>query len=487
MTQISLQDGIIQIVKSELANTSGSFSHTGDYNIAGTLTADTIHVKNLVTDLGDLAKIGSWTVVEEADLNGKGFSWAWGDGGAQLMYKTGGRIWSSGSFDLQADKSYMIDGVSLLSATELGATVTKSRLREIGTLKNLSVTGDTALAEFAFFNSSFGRLGLNTDEPNGTLSIVENDVEVVISSPDVGRAVIGTYTNHNLELVTDNTTRITVKNSGEVIFGNEQTKTASVTIYGTLNVENIVSDTRIDRYSSLEFKASKHQSEYGQGLLWTGDGSTKKLILRSGPNRIWSTEDIDVAEDKAYFINGELALSRSMLGNSVTSSNLSKLGTLEALNVQGTAVFLEDINASRGTILSHRIEFNEGSDALTLTAKGISSGTQLSFSISNSEVFYADNNEINIGNKDNTRRLVKMYGPLSVGITNPDPDLDFSVKGNVSFGGKKFVTGPGAPTSGTFSKGDICYNENPNTGNFVGWVCVLSGAPGEWRPFGMIG
>lgn len=479
MTQLSLQDGIIQIVKNELANTSGSFSHTGDYNIAGTLTAETINVKNLVTDSGSLSNIGNWIVQQEADLTGKGFSWVWGDGGTQLIYRTGGRIWSNGSFDLQADKSYMIDGVALLSATELGGTVTKSRLREIGNLKNLTVTGDAVLSEFAVFNSALGRLGLNNEEPNGTLSVVENDVEVIISSPQVGVAVLGTYTNHNLEIISDNTTRITVKNNGEVVFGNKETKTADVKIYGTLTVENIISDTRVDRFSSLEFKASKGQTEFGQGLVWSGSGNSKTLMLRSDPVRIWSSEDIDVGFDKAYYVDGSLVIGKTFLGNNVRVSNLSTLGTLESLNVGGEATFLSDINASRGTVFAKQIVFNEGANNLSVKSSGLS--------INNDDVFYADTNEINIGNKNNTRRAVKVFGQLSLNANNPDPNVEFTVNGNVSFGGKKFITSDTQPINGSFVKGDICWNEKPSTGHPIGWVCIATGTPGEWRPFGTIG
>jgi hypothetical protein len=68
----------------------------------------------------------------------------------------------------------------VLSATELSSQVTKSNLKQVGILKSLQVTGDTALAEVAYFNSGLGRMGINTDAPNSTLSIVDNNVEIVV-------------------------------------------------------------------------------------------------------------------------------------------------------------------------------------------------------------------------------------------------------------------------------------------------------------------
>ena len=142
MTQPSIQDSILQLVNSALQSSTGAFSHAGDYNIAGKLTADTISVKNLLTENGNLANPGQWQVQLEEDLIGKGFVWAWGDGGVNLQYRAGNRLWSSGSFDIPTSQSYRIDNIPVISATELGPQITKSKLKEVGALKTLQVTGD---------------------------------------------------------------------------------------------------------------------------------------------------------------------------------------------------------------------------------------------------------------------------------------------------------------------------------------------------------
>jgi hypothetical protein len=483
MTQSTIQESILQLVNSALQSSAGAFSHTGDYNITGKLTADTISVKNLLTENGNLANPGQWLVQFEEDLNGKGFSWAWGDGGVNLQYRAGNRLWSSGSFDIPTDQSYRIDNVPVISATELGSQIVKSKLREVGILKNLHVAGNATVSDFAVFNSALGRLGLGTEEPNAVLSVSDNGVEIIAGASGDGAGVIGTYTSDHLEIVTDNTARIVIKNSGEVIFGNETTKTANITIHGTLKVDNLVSDTRIDRYSSLEFKATKDQSEFGQGLIWTGNNSSKSLMLRADPNRIWTSESIEIAHDQSYYIDGEIVLSKSELGSNVVSSNLSKLGTLSELAVQGGTIFFGDVNATFQPIRAKSIVFDENNSVFTITNSNLDVNNQISITVNRDEVIYADQNQITLGNKSNTRRPVKVFGPLSVGVNNPDPDVEFSVNGNVSIGGKKFVTGSSAPTSGTFAKGDICWNESPTEGNYIGWVYI---GAGNWLPFGAI-
>ena len=42
------------------------------------------------------------------------------------------------------------------------------------------------------------------------------------------------------------------------------------------------------------------------------------------------------------------------------------------------------------------------------------------------------------------------------------------------------------PTTGSYSKGSICYNTIPVAGGTIGWICVKEGSPGEWKSFGSI-
>jgi hypothetical protein len=486
MSQIfTIENDRVVIKKLAVEAIEGNITHNGNLNLTGpveitsTLTVDTIKVKNLEAANGVNTKFGEWVVKEEADLLGKGLLWTWNSGSVQVGYMSGNRLWTSSDFDLESDKSYMIDGIPVLSKTELSPQVTKSRLREVGTLKNIVVSGNAALADFAIFNSELGRLGLNTESPNATLSVVDNDVEIVLGSPSDGVAQIGTYTSSDLNIVTDHTPRISIKSGGEVIVNGD------LTIKGILKVDSIVTDSRIDRFSPLEFKTSRDRGIYGLGMVWSGTGATKQLIMMADPDRLWTTESLDLSEGRNYYINGESVLSSSSLGNNVTQSNLSKLGTLEYLNVQGEATFMTRINASRAVLNAKTILFNDG-DEFTITNSKLTASSKLSFNINTDEVMYASADEIILGNHTKSRRPVKIHGRLTVGINNPDEDVDLAVNGNISFSGKKFITGMSAPENGSYSKGDICWNEDPTSATYVGWVCTEAGAPGRWLPFGAI-
>jgi hypothetical protein len=49
------------------------------------------------------------------------------------------------------------------------------------------------------------------------------------------------------------------------------------------------------------------------------------------------------------------------------------------------------------------------------------------------------------------------------------------------------MLGTAPPTTDTYEQGDIFYNSAPSNaaGQPIGWVCVVSGTPGTWRPFGV--
>ena len=42
------------------------------------------------------------------------------------------------------------------------------------------------------------------------------------------------------------------------------------------------------------------------------------------------------------------------------------------------------------------------------------------------------------------------------------------------------------PTAGTWTRGDMVYATNPVASGYIGWVCVASGTPGTWKPWGKI-
>jgi hypothetical protein len=461
----------VESVLGDVAYTD-SINIAKDLSVAGNINADTITVKRIITEektgVNDPFAFISST---EKELDGKGFHFTDGGAARQFVYKEGGRMWSSMDMDLLNQRSYMIDKIPVLSADRLGSSVAYSSLRTVGTLDKLNVTGAVSLSQFAYFNENYNRLGLNIEDPNGTLSVAENNVELVLGSYKNDYGYIGTYSHSHLEIGTDHIARITIANTGSVTIGNPKYPNAVVRIYGKLEVDEIVNDPRDKSIVPFTFKANETQSIYGCGVVWYQNGTNRELIYKAEPDRIFSSEIIDLREDRYLSIGGFPVIDKTGLGSSITNSSLSKLGTLESLNVGGVSTFNSEAIFNSKITASNGINSNE---TLELSVDG-----EVEFKIT-------ANNNIEIGNKLNQTRTISLYGKVGVGATNTDPDVALTVAGPVSFNNKKFISAESIPTSGRFNKGDICWNTDPKTSDYIGWVCIKEGTPGEWKPFGMI-
>ena len=67
---------------------------------------------------------------------------------------------------------------------------------------------------------------------------------------------------------------------------------------------------------------------------------------------------------------------------------------------------------------------------------------------------------------------------MKIGLLEMDHTGDFE-----QFLGKKWTQGTAAPTSGTWSRGDIRWNTSPTAGGTLFWACTAAGTPGTWKAF----
>ena len=391
-----------------------------------------------------------------------------------------GALLTNNSLNLTAENDYRIDDIPVISAKALGVTVTTSNLKQLGTLNALSVSGDTVLGDFAFFNTTFNRLGLGTEDPSTSLSIIDNNVEIGLGSPDYDHAEFGTYSNHTLTIVTDGLARIAVKANGGVDINGD------MTVKGTLTVNSLVTDTRVTKTTPVEFLPNSEGGVYGLGFVWSAVDYQRQFILRSNPDRFWSTNSIDLEQDQAYYINGRVVLNETALGFSVTRSNLVTVGALEELTVSGPAVFQNSITAPASDLAVKSITASLNGQSVWLSSTGIGSNADVVIESKNNNLIKSDSNSITLGDR-NDLKPVKVWGQLAIGVNHPDPKFDIDTAGDVKFNNKRFVKGLDAPTEGDWNRGDICWNQNPSDNSYVGWICIVAGTPGQWSPFGAIG
>ena len=267
------------------------------------ITVDVLVVKDLKADI-KLEKNES--VVFSGDIiQNKGLLWS-GDGYTkQFVYnKKPDRFFSSENIDLAKEKSISVNGIKVIDDKELGPTVTKSNLREVGRLKGLLVDGAMSVNNYLFFNSSIDRLGLGTESPNAAFSVAEMGIEVMVGTDFERGGIVGTFASHNLDIVTDNTARISISGTGDQItLGNKNSLPVNVTVLGTMSVNVSKPDSRVklDVGGSVRFNGVVHLSGteaptsgvYNQGdIVWNSKPEQRKYIgwvcIKTGSPGIWA-------------------------------------------------------------------------------------------------------------------------------------------------------------------------------------------------------
>jgi hypothetical protein len=262
-----------------------------------------------------------------------------------------------------------------------------------------------------------------------------------------------------------------------------------------------VEDMRMQALSSVEFQADAN-GVYGKGLQWKGQGPTKQLIYRANPDRIWTSESIDLGAEASYMIGNTPVIRQTELGSSVRTSSLTTVGTLQNLRTGGNLsideyIFYNTDSESFGigtespngkfAVATLDAEFIIDTDPGTVKLGTWTSDDLRLITDDTTRIIVRANGNVDLGDPDGSDTKVTVHGKLGIGVNNIDSDVSLSTSGPVKFENKKFMNGTETPTSGTFRQGDIIWNENTVTSGYIGWVCVRTGTPGEWRPFGQIG
>ena len=282
------------------------------FSVNGNIQAEDISVKMLKADViqagtivGKIEYANDTPVVFSGDsLEGKGMLWAGKGHTKQFIFAANpDRFFSSENIDLARGKSITVNNIKLFDEKELGPTVVKSNLREVGRLNGLIVDGDVSIGQYLTFYSETNRLALGTESPNAALSVCENGIEVVVGTKDSVRGFIGTYASHNLELVTDNTARIIIGAGGDITLGNPNVGPAKVKIVGTLGVNVSSIDPRTDLHVSgaIKFNNKLHLSGreapasgvFDEGdIVWNDSPQPGKFIgwvcTKAGNPGLWS-------------------------------------------------------------------------------------------------------------------------------------------------------------------------------------------------------
>lgn len=236
---------------------------------------------------------------------------------------------TSGFLKTNGSGTWSVDTATYLTSSTGVTSVNAS----VGAVTGVAVTA-TGLSQFASTTSAELATVLSDETGYST------GAKAVFSiSPTISTSIVTGSSSFDLV----NTTATTVNIAGAASAVNIGNASGSVTIAGNLIVNGTtttINSTTLsvdDKNIILADGNSLDSGADGGGI--TLSGATNKTFNWVDSTDAWtSSEHMDLASGKAYYINGTQVLSGSTLGSGVTSSSLTTVGTIGTGVWQGTAV-----------------------------------------------------------------------------------------------------------------------------------------------------
>ena len=282
----------------------------------------------------------------------------------------------------------------------------------------------------------------------------------------------------------------------------------SVTIEDTLEAKTVVADVIKAKEIKADIKFEKEDSVvfggdrvYGKGLLWSGVGNTRQLVFQGNPDRLFCSENIDLAKNKSISVNGTTIITNEALGPTVVKSNLREIGRLKKLIVDGSVTF-NDYMFFNSALDRLGLGTDQPNAALSVAEMGVEVmlgtennrgilGTFASHAVdivtdNTARISIAANGNIELGNRNRPPVNVSVHGTVGINVSTPDSRVKLDIGGAVRINGSLHLKDVEPPKGGVFNQGDIVWNANPQQKRHIGWVCISGGSPGIWAPFGEI-
>lgn len=196
---------------------------------------------------------------------------------------------------------------------------------------------DTTSSSFKWYG---GTTLAATLSGTGNLTLVG---DLAVNGADITTTATGTATIFNTNATTLNvggaaTTVSIGAATGTTTVNNNMTVTGNLTVNGTTTTMNSTTITVDDKNIELGSVASPTDTTADGGGI-TLKGATDKTFNWVDATDAWtSSEHLNLASGKAYYINGTSVLSSTTLGSGVTGSSLTSVGTIGTGTWQGTVV-----------------------------------------------------------------------------------------------------------------------------------------------------
>lgn len=250
----------------------------GNLDVRGEITATKLHVDEISADVRNERTSPLEFKGDSKAPIGKGIIWTGGSYTKQLILQgKPERIWSSEDFDLHKDRAYMIGGEIVLNEHSLGSSVTKSNLKSVGTLTSLNIAGHLNVDHFVKYNADTEQFSIGADDPNGMFSIESFDHQFIIDPTSDKNWKIGTWTTSGVDIVTDDTVRLEIENTGKIRVHSKTVFRQSIGI----GVNNFEDD--VDLTVAGAVRIQNHKQEYSEEIPTQGNYKKGDIVWNSDP------------------------------------------------------------------------------------------------------------------------------------------------------------------------------------------------------------
>jgi hypothetical protein len=232
-------------------------------------------------------------------------------------------------------------------------------------------------------------------------------------------------------------------NGGTVTVNSDAVITGNLTVNGTTTTVNSTTLTIDDKNIVLGNDNTLDSAADGGGI--TLNGASAKTFNWVDATDAWtSSEHLDLASGKSYYINGTSVLSSTTLGSGVTASSLTSLGTISTGVWNGTAVGAAYGGTGQTTYTTGDILYASGATAISKLSSSSTAGAVLASTGSASAPEYKT---ISFTNGS----VTSGSGTLTLAVQ--DAAADGTTKGIATFNSTDFNSASGVITIDTVDGG----------------------------------
>ena len=108
-------------------------------------------------------------------------------------------------------------------------------------------------------------------------------MEVIVGTQDATKGVIGTFASHELDIVTDNFSRINIATNGDILLGNRKSAPIKVSMHGKLAVRVNMPDPEVDLHVNGSIKFNNKLQTHGVDKPSVGEFNKGDIVWNTEP------------------------------------------------------------------------------------------------------------------------------------------------------------------------------------------------------------